>query len=214
MPVGLVPDMSKDVTSRVGGRGVAGHRDAVDVGRRLSIVLGLRGVLALLFGVLVLLWPAVTALALALVFAVFVVVDGIGMIAGGLDGGRDRRRRWFYVLAGVIGVAAGVIAALWPGITALVLVVLAGAWAVITGVLEIAAALRLPRGMTARWVLSVSGIASLIAGVIMLVRPDIGALAVAAVLGVYALLAGVALLWAAWQVRKARVIVLRAEAGL
>jgi uncharacterized membrane protein HdeD (DUF308 family) len=144
----------------------------VDVTRRLAILLALRGVLALLFGVLVLVWPRVTVLVLAVVFAIYAVVDGIGMVAGGL--GRDGTRRWPYVLAGA---------------------------------LQLAAAVRLRRERPGWWVLALSGVVSLIAGVIILARPDIGALALATVLGVYALLAGVALLWAAWQLRKARVVV-------
>jgi uncharacterized membrane protein HdeD (DUF308 family) len=171
----------------------------------LAILLALRGVLALLFGVLVLVWPRVTVLVLAVVFAIYAVVDGIGMVAGGL--GRDGTRRWPYVLAGALGIVAGVIAALWPQVTALVLVLLVGAWAVITGALQLAAAVRLRRERPGWWVLALSGVVSLIAGVIILARPDIGALALATVLGVYALLAGVALLWAAWQLRKARVVV-------
>jgi uncharacterized membrane protein HdeD (DUF308 family) len=181
----------------------------VDVTRRLAILLALRGVLALLFGVLVLVWPRVTVLVLAVVFAIYAVVDGIGMVAGGL--GRDGTRRWPYVLAGALGIVAGVIAALWPQVTALVLVLLVGAWAVITGALQVAAAVRLRRERPGWWVLALSGVVSLIAGVIILARPDIGALALATVLGVYALLAGVALLWAAWQLRKARVVVLRVD---
>jgi uncharacterized membrane protein HdeD (DUF308 family) len=184
----------------------------VDVTRRLAILLALRGVLALLFGVLVLVWPRVTVLVLAVVFAIYAVVDGIGMVAGGL--GRDGTRRWPYVLAGALGIVAGVIAALWPQVTALVLVLLVGAWAVITGALQVAAAVRLRRERPGWWVLALSGVVSLIAGVIILARPDIGALALATVLGVYALLAGVALLWAAWQLRRARVVVLRVDTDL
>jgi uncharacterized membrane protein HdeD (DUF308 family) len=184
----------------------------VDVTRRLAILLALRGVLALLFGVLVLVWPRVTVLVLAVVFAIYAVVDGIGMVASGL--GRDDTRRWPYVLAGVLGIVAGVVAALWPQVTALVLVLLVGAWAVITGVLQVAAALRLRRERRDWWVLALSGVVSLIAGVIILARPDIGALALATVLGVYALFAGVALLWGAWQLRKARVIVLGVDTDI
>ncbi|MCU1617003.1 MAG: putative rane protein [Frankiales bacterium] len=132
------------------------------VRRRLSVALGVRGLLALAFGVLALVWPGVTVLALALLFAVYAVVDGIGMVAGGLGAGRDRARRWSYVLAGVLGIVAGVLAALWPGVTALVLV---------------------------------------------LARPDVGALALATVLGIYALVVGVSLLAAAWQLRRAGVVV-------
>jgi uncharacterized membrane protein HdeD (DUF308 family) len=206
--------MTDDVTAPVDDRGGRGHHSPVDLTRRLSVLLGLRGVLAVLFGVLVLVWPRVTVLVLAVVFAVYAVVDGIGMVASGLDDGRDRRRRWSYVLAGVVGIVAGVLAAVWPEVTALVLVLLVGAWAVVTGALEVAAAVRLRRETPGRWVLALSGIVSLVAGAVILARPDIGALALATVLGVYALLAGVALVWAAWQLRKGRVVVLRVSSGM
>jgi uncharacterized membrane protein HdeD (DUF308 family) len=151
-------------------------------------------------------------LVLALVFAAYAVTDGIGMVAGGLGVGGDRRRRWTYVLAGALGIIAGVVAALWPQATALVLVLLVGAWAVVTGALQVAAAVRLRRGRPGPWVLGLSGVISLIAGVLILARPDIGALAFATVLGIYALFAGVALLWTARQLRKGRVVLLRVSA--
>jgi uncharacterized membrane protein HdeD (DUF308 family) len=184
----------------------------VDVGRRLSNLLALRGVLAVLFGVVVLVWPDVTVLALALMFAVYAVLDGIGLVAGGL-GRRGGERRWSYVVAGLAGIVAGLIAAAWPAITAFVLILVVGAWAVVTGVLQIITAVRLRRDRTGWWVLALSGAVSVIAGVIVLARPDLGALALAAVVGVFALVAGVALLWAAWQVRRGRAIVLRIGRG-
>ncbi|RKS67877.1 short repeat uncharacterized protein DUF308 [Motilibacter peucedani] len=106
--------------------------------RPLSALLAVRGVLALLFGVLALVWPGVTVLALALLFAVYAVLDGVGMVASGLSRG-DRGRRWSYVFAGGVGV----VAAASPAVRALALMVLAGAWAVVTGVLEISAAVLL-----------------------------------------------------------------------
>lgn len=178
-----------------------------DPRRRLSVLLALRGVLALLFGVLALVWPGVTVLALALLFAAYAVVDGIGMVVSGLSRG-DRGRRWSYVLAGVVGIVAGLLAALWPAVTALALVLLAGVWAIVTGVLEIVAAVRLRRELTGEWVPALLGALSVVAGVLILVRPDLGALALATVLGVYALLAGVVLLVAAWRVRKAPLVAL------
>lgn len=178
-----------------------------DPRRRLSVLLALRGVLALLFGVLALVWPGVTVLALALLFAAYAVVDGVGMVVSGLSRG-DRGRRWSYVLAGVVGIVAGVLAALWPAVTALALVLLAGVWAIVTGVLEIVAAVWLRRELTGEWVLALLGALSVVAGVLILVRPDVGALALATVLGVYALLAGVVLLVAAWRVRKAPLVAL------
>src|SRR3954454_6596584 len=114
-----------------------------DPRRRLSVLLALRGVLAVLFGVLALVWPGVTVLALALLFAAYAVVDGVGMAVSGLSRG-GRGRRWSYVLAGVVGIVAGLLAALWPAVTALALVLLAGVWAIITGVLAIFAGVRWP----------------------------------------------------------------------
>jgi uncharacterized membrane protein HdeD (DUF308 family) len=180
------------------------HPAGRDVGRRLSILLGIRGLIALVFGVLVLAWPGITLLALAFVFAAYVVADGIGLIISGVRarGGR----RWLYVLAGVVGVIAGLAAAFWPGLTVLVLVLWAGAWAVVTGVLEIAAVVR-GEG-SGRWLVAVAGVLSVVAGLLILIWPGIGALALATVLGIYALAAGVFFLWAAWQVRRAPVVVL------
>jgi uncharacterized membrane protein HdeD (DUF308 family) len=157
-----------------------------------------------IFGVLLLVWPGITVLALAFVFAVFVVVDGIGMIVSGF--GARGGPRWSYVLAGVVGVIAGLLAAFWPGVTVLVLVIWAGAWAVVTGVLEIAAAVR--REGSARWLMALAGVLSIVAGICILVWPGIGAVALATVLGIYGLAAGVSLLWAAWQVRRAPVVAL------
>jgi uncharacterized membrane protein HdeD (DUF308 family) len=154
------------------------------------------------FGVLVLAWPGITVLALALVFAVYVVADGIGMIISGV--GARGGRRWAYVLAGVVGVIAGLAAAFWPGATVLVLVLWAGAWAVVTGVLEIAAAVR--REVPGRWLTAIAGVLSIVAGLFLLLWPGIGALALATVLGIYALAAGVSFLWAAWQVRRAPIV--------
>jgi uncharacterized membrane protein HdeD (DUF308 family) len=178
------------------------HPAGTELGRRLSVLLGIRGLLAVVFGVLVLVWPGITVLALAYVFAAYALVDGIGMIISGF---RSRGGpRWSYVLAGVAGVIAGLAAAFWPGITVLVLVVWAGAWAVVTGVLEIVAAVR--REDSGRWLTVLAGVLSIVAGLLILIWPGIGALALATVLGIYALVAGVSLLWAAWQVRRAPVV--------
>jgi uncharacterized membrane protein HdeD (DUF308 family) len=161
-----------------------------DLGRRAAVLLGLRGLLAVIFGVLVLVWPDITLLALAIAFGAYVFVDGIGLIASGVEarGGR----RWWYVLAGVMGVIAGVAAAFWPEVTVLVLVLWAGACGEVSG----------------RWLMALAGVLSVVAGLLIFIWPGIGALALATVLGIYALAAGVTLLWAAWQVRRAPVVAL------
>jgi uncharacterized membrane protein HdeD (DUF308 family) len=179
-----------------------GHPAGTELGRRVSLLLAVRGLLAVAFGVLVLAWPGITVLAMAFVFAAYVLVDGIGMIVSGA--GAHGSRRWSYVLAGVVGVIAGLAAAFWPGVTVLVLALWAGAWTVVTGVLEIAAAVR--HEGPGRWLTALAGVLSVVAGLFILIWPGIGALALATVLGIYALAAGVSFLWAAWQVRRAPIV--------
>jgi uncharacterized membrane protein HdeD (DUF308 family) len=186
--------------------GVRTYSTGTELGRRLSVLLGVRGLLAVVFGVLLLVWPDITVLALAYVFAAYVVADGIGLIVSGV--GARGGWRWSYVLAGVVGVIAGIAAAFWPGATVLVLVVWAGAWAAVTGVLEIIAAVR--REGSGRWLMALAGVLSVVAGLLILIWPGIGALALATLLGIYALAAGVSFLWAAWQVRRAPVVALGA----
>ena len=194
----------ENATADIDPNSVRGHSAGTELGRRLALLLGVRGLLAVAFGVLLLVWPDITLLALTYVFAAYVLVDGIGMIVSGV--GDRGSRRWFYVLAGVVGVIAGLAAAFWPDVTVLVLVLWVGAWAVVTGVLEIAAAVR-GEG-SGRWLTALAGVLSIVAGLFIFIWPGIGALALATVLGIYALAAGLSLLWAAWQARRAPVVVL------
>jgi uncharacterized membrane protein HdeD (DUF308 family) len=172
---------------------------------RLSALLAIRGLLAVVFGIMVLAWPGITILALAFVFAAYALTDGIGMLVSGM-GARGGRRRWSYVLAGALGLLAALAAVLWPGMTVLVLVVWAGAWAVVTGVLEIAASLRSEE--SSQWLVALAGAFSVVAGVSILIWPGIGAFALATLLGIYALAAGVSYFWAAWQVRSGHAVAL------
>jgi uncharacterized membrane protein HdeD (DUF308 family) len=161
-------------------------------------LLVLRGVVAIVFGALAIVWPGLTILVLALLFAAYVLVDGLVTVVLAFRHGQDAPRRVARVLIGLLSVAAGVVALVWPGITALVLVVLVGAWAVVTGLLEIFAASRAAAG----WWSIVVGIASLAAGVLILANPRAGAYAIALVIGVYAIIAGVLLLAQAWRLHR------------
>jgi uncharacterized membrane protein HdeD (DUF308 family) len=98
------------------------------------------------------------------------------------------------VLEGIVGIAAAVVTVAWPGITALVLVYVIAAWAIITGVLEIAAAIRLRRHVRHEWLLVLGGIASLVFGILLMIAPLAGALVLAIWVGVYSLVFGVMLL--------------------
>jgi uncharacterized membrane protein HdeD (DUF308 family) len=163
--------------------------------KRNMWLLALRGVIAIVFGVLAILWPGVTLLALAILFGAYALVGGVATMVAAFRRDQDAARRTAQVIAGLLGVAAGVIAFVWPGITALILVILVGAWALVTGAMEIWAATRVP----GQWLALVVGALTMIIGVIVLLRPAIGAVALGFTIGVYAIVAGVLMLAAAWH---------------
>jgi uncharacterized membrane protein HdeD (DUF308 family) len=169
----------------------------------LSRMLVLRGVLAVVFGVLALFWPRATVLALALLFGVYALVNGIGLIMSGFRQRVDQWQRVAHVVGGVLGIAVGVITLFWPGITAFVLVIMIGAWALVNGLLEIWGAIRLRREVSHEWFIILVGALSVLAGILILVRPGVGAIAIAQVIGIYAIIAGVLMLISAWRLRKA-----------
>ncbi len=172
-------------------------------GTKAVWLLGARGAVAVMFGVLALLWPQLTVLALALVFGAYALVDGVILLGAAW---RNRGERWSALAcaaAGALSVVAAMVTSLWPGLTALALVVMAGAWAVVTGCLELWAALRMRRELRHAWLWLVSAVVSVVAGVLLWLRPDAGAVAISLVLGVYALVAGGVWLASAWREHRA-----------
>jgi uncharacterized membrane protein HdeD (DUF308 family) len=166
-------------------------------------VLVLRGVLGLLFGVFAILLPAAALAALVLTFGAYALVDGLFTIVATV---RDRRgeRGWgWLLLSGVAGVLAGVAAFVAPALTALVLLYVIAAWAVVTGLLEILTAVRLRREITGEWLLAASGALSIVFGALVMIVPMAGALAVVLLIGVYALTAGAVLIALGVRLRRA-----------
>ena len=163
--------------------------------RREVWMLALRGVLAIAFGIIAMIWPGVTALALAVLFGIFAIVDGTGMLVAAIRGTGDTSQRTVRGIAGALGIVLGIAALIWPGITAVILAIVIGVWALATGAIQIWLAIQL-RG---QWLLGVVGVLSAIAGLLILIRPSIGAVALAWVIGVYAIVAGVLMLAATWQ---------------
>lgn len=131
---------------------------------------------------------------MTLLFAAYAVVEGIFNSIIALRAPKGESRWWVLLLEGIVSVAAGFIAFLYPDITVLVLVILIGVWAILTGAFEIAAAIRLRKYIEGEWLLVVSGILSILFGGIFLFVPDIGALTIAAFVGAYALLFGILLI--------------------
>jgi uncharacterized membrane protein HdeD (DUF308 family) len=159
-----------------------------------------RGIAAVAFGVLTLLWPGLTLTALVILFGAYALVDGVGHLMAAFAGHRSGGDRTVLILEGVLGVAAGVVTLVWPGITALALLFVIAAWAIVTGVVRIAAAVRL-RGVAHDWLLGVSGALSIVFGIVLAVAPVAGALAITWLIGFYALAFGFLLIGAAWRLR-------------
>jgi uncharacterized membrane protein HdeD (DUF308 family) len=159
-----------------------------------STFLIVRGILGILVGVVAFLWPGLTIAVLVGIFALYAVIDGVSNLIFGLTSSTDRTRTWALVAQGFIGIAAGIMAVVWPGITTLALIWFIASWAVVTGILEIAAAIRLRREVTGEWLMMLSGVLSVLFGVMLFAFPLAGAVGIAWLLGSYAAAAGVVLL--------------------
>jgi uncharacterized membrane protein HdeD (DUF308 family) len=153
----------------------------------------LRGVAGILFGALTFFVPRLSLIALVLLFGAYAFVDGILAIGSALRRREAGMHWWMMLLEGIAGVAAGVVTAIRPGLTALALLYLIAAWALLTGVLELMAAVRLRRAIRGEWLLVLGGIASFVLGVLLLFFPRAGALAVVLWIGAYALVFGILL---------------------
>jgi uncharacterized membrane protein HdeD (DUF308 family) len=162
----------------------------------------LRGLIAVAFGVLALAWPKLTLLGLVVLFAAFALFGGVVSIWGALVNRKTDDAWLMLLLLGLVSVGAGIIAIVRPDITLLVLVLLMGANAIATGVLDIALAVRLRREIRGEWVLVLAGLISIAFGVLVFLFPDAGALAMVWLIGFYAIAIGILLLVAAWRLRR------------
>jgi uncharacterized membrane protein HdeD (DUF308 family) len=161
----------------------------------------LRGLLAIVFGVVALAWPGIALGVLALLFGVYALADGILAGVTVFRAGRPQERWWPLALEALTGIVVGVIAIVWPAMAALTLVAFIGAWALITGALEIAAAVRLRREIENEWLLGLAGVLSVLFGLVAIVSPGTAVLALVWVVGAYAILFGTALIALGWRLR-------------
>jgi uncharacterized membrane protein HdeD (DUF308 family) len=160
----------------------------------VSSLMLIRGIVGVLIGFVAFAWPGITIAALVGIFGVYAIIDGITNLILGLNRTPTRGRSWASVFQGIIGIAAGVLTFLWPGVTALALVFFIAAWAIVTGVLEVAAAVRLRRYIRGEWMLALSGILSIVFGLAVFAFPAAGAVGISWVLGAYAMVAGFVLI--------------------
>ena len=161
----------------------------------------IRGLAGIAMGILTLAWPGIALVVLVFLFAGYALVDGVTSIIAAVHAAEARERWVSIVLEGLVGIAAAIVTAVWPAITALALVYVIAAWAVLTGALEVAAAVRLRRHISGEWLLILSGVASLLFGFLLAIAPLAGALVIALWVGAYALVFGVLLVALGFRLR-------------
>src|SRR5919198_2394693 len=162
----------------------------------------IRGAAAIAFGVLTFFWPGVTVVVLVALFGAYALIDGVWMLASLVRGEPDARRHaWSVGVIGVLGVAAGVITFLLPGVTALTLVYVVGFWAIAVGVFQILAAIRLRREIEGELWMALGGVLAILFGVYLVIFPGAGLVSLAWLVGAWALLFGISSLVLAWRLR-------------
>jgi uncharacterized membrane protein HdeD (DUF308 family) len=159
----------------------------------------LRGIAAVLFGLAALFSPGVTLFVLIVFFGAYAMVDGALAIVAGFRGSEGSR--WLLLAEGVLGVLAGLVAFFWPGMTALVLLFLISAWAILTGLLKVIMAIAFRRKVENAWLMGLSGVLSVLFGVVLAVLPGEGLLSLVWLVGIYALIFGVALIVLGFRAR-------------
>lgn len=160
----------------------------------------IRGGLAILFGFVAWAWPELTVTALVILFGAYALVDGVLAIIAAITAGGEGR--WLpLLLAGIAGIVIGIVTFVWPDITALALLFIIAAWAIVLGILQVVAAVQLRNVMEGEWALGLAGIASVVFGVIIALFPGEGAIAVVWALGAFAILFGMLLIALAFQLR-------------
>jgi uncharacterized membrane protein HdeD (DUF308 family) len=156
--------------------------------------MALRGVLAILFGVLTFLYPGITLLTLVYLFGAYALVDGVFLVVSAITN-RKGEPRWIALLiGGLLGITAGVVTIFWPGITAVALLAMVAVWAIVTGIAEVVAGIRLRREIVGEWILILAGVLAVAFGVLLILQPAAGALAMVFWIGAYAVLSGILLI--------------------
>jgi uncharacterized membrane protein HdeD (DUF308 family) len=163
--------------------------------------IALRGLAAILFGILTFISPVRSLVTLVIVFGAYAIVDGALNLATALQGHRAGKPWGALIVGGIASIIAGVLTFMWPGITALVLLFVIAFWAMVTGVAQVVAAIRLRKQIRGEWLMAFCGALSVVFGVLMLIAPGAGALAVVLWIGAYALIFGASLVGLAFRLR-------------
>jgi uncharacterized membrane protein HdeD (DUF308 family) len=165
----------------------------------------LRGIAAIAFGVLAIFWPAITLISLTLLWGAYTLVDGVLAIWAAISGRAGAAMgapRWWLAISGVVSILAGIAAFFWPGMTAVILLLFIGVWAVIIGVLTIWGAIQARKEIEGEWVLGLFGLLSIAFGLLVFFQPGAGALSLIWTIAGYSIVSGVLLIMLSFRVRK------------
>lgn len=158
-----------------------------------------RGVFTIIFGAMAVFWPGITLYALIILFGAYAIVDGVTAIVMGT---RRSYGRGFLITMGVLGIVAGLIALLWPDISALALLYVIALWAIVTGIGSIVSGFGVSRDAGGRWLFIISGLAGVVLGILLLVNPEEGAVALVVTIGFFAIIWGFFTVFTAVRLRR------------
>jgi uncharacterized membrane protein HdeD (DUF308 family) len=163
-------------------------------------VFALRGIAALVFGILAFIWPETTLTVLVFLFGAYVLVDGVSLLVA-LVRGDDvaRRHGWAVGIMGVLGIVAGVVTFAWPGLTALSLLYLVAFWAIATGAFQVIAAIQLRRELDNEFWMALGGVASIVFGALLVASPGAGLISLVWLVGIWSVVFGVSSLGLAYR---------------
>ena len=163
-------------------------------------VFAIRGIAALVFGVLAFIWPEATLTVLVILFGAYVLVDGVSLLIALVRGDAlARRHAWAVGIMGVLGIVAGIVTFAWPGLTALSLLYLVAFWAIAMGTFQVIAAVVLRRGLEGEFWMALGGVASIVFGAFLIVSPGAGLLSLVWLVGLWAVVFGVSSLSLAYR---------------
>lgn len=160
-----------------------------------------RGIAAVLFGLMTFAWPAVTLVTLVALYGAFALVDGVTALIAAFRGGLPLPR-WWLGLVGMLGIAAGVLTFMYPGLTATILLVIVAAWSITMGIFQIIGAVQVRKEIEGEWILILAGLMSIAFGALILAYPLAGALGIAFAIGSFAVLHGILMISLSLRLRK------------
>src|SRR5262245_47689041 len=161
----------------------------------------INGTGAILFGLMAFAWPGITLLTLVVLYGAYCIVDGVTALAEATARDQEGRAWGRMIFVGIVSIAVGVGAFIWPGITTAALLLIIAIWAILRGVLEIIAAIELRKVIHNEWLLIVAGVLSILFGVALLVKPQAGALAMVWLIGCFAIAHGILRVALAFKLR-------------